>query len=134
MFIVFALGLFLFRTFAGLKNPLWLLVVESDCWIFAVLALGHKHLNHYSKALSYLSEAAYPVYILHMIFLFLGSLMMFPLNFPVQIKFFAVLIFTFAGCFGTFEIIRRVTILRPLFGLKIKGQVLGSEGNELVRG
>lgn len=120
MFVVFALGLFVVRTFVlGLQNPLWLLVIESDCWIFSVLAFGCKHLNRPGKALSYLSEAAYPVYILHMIFLFGGSWFLFPLNIPVQAKFFLVLIVTFAGCFASFEVIRRVTILRPLFGLKV---------------
>ena len=105
------------------------MVFESDCWIFSVLAFGHKYLNHPSKALSYLSQAAYPVYILHMIFLFLGSWLVFPLALSVQLKFVMVLVFTVAGCFGAFEIIRRVTILRPLFGLKMKERSLAVKGD-----
>jgi hypothetical protein len=120
MFIVLAIGLFVVRVFVlGMKNPGYLLVVESDCWIFSVFAFGYKYLNHGSKALTYLSEAAYPVYILHMVFLFLASYLIFPLGVSVEGKFIIVLIVTFTGSFGTFEIIRRVNILRPLFGLKM---------------
>ncbi|HEY5919563.1 MAG TPA: hypothetical protein VIU13_19220, partial [Chryseolinea sp.] len=121
MFLAVAVGFFLARTFVlGLKTPVYLLVVESDAWIFSVFAFGHKYLNKQSKALTYLSEAAYPVYILHMIFLFLGSWLIFPLELPAPQKFFAVLLFTFAGCFSSFEAIRRVNILRPLFGMRMK--------------
>ncbi len=130
MFLAVAIGLFLVRTFVfGLKTPLYLLVTESDSWIFSVFAFGHKYLNRQSKALNYLSEAAYPVYILHMIFLFLGSWLIFPLELPAPLKFFTVLLFTFAGCFSSFEIIRRVNILRPLFGLKMKRSTSGAEEN-----
>lgn len=121
LFIVGALGLFVVRVFVvGTKNPAYLLVLESDCWILSVFALGHQYLNRGSKTLTYLSEAAYPVYILHMIFLFLGSYLIFPLAISVEAKFIITLVITFAGSFGAFEIIRRINILRPLFGLKWK--------------
>jgi membrane-bound acyltransferase YfiQ involved in biofilm formation len=94
--------------------------VESDCWIFALLAFGNKYLNRPGRTLAYLSEAAYPVYILHMIFLFLGSQLIFPLDINVKIQFILLLVFTGIGCFATYEIIRRVNVLRPLFGLKMK--------------
>lgn len=100
--------------------PGYLLVTEAECWIFSVLAFGHMYLNRGGKALTYLSQAAYPVYILHMVFLYLGSLLIFPLDIPVVSKFAAVLFFTFGGCFGLYEVIRRVNLLRPVFGLKIK--------------
>jgi glucan biosynthesis protein C len=121
MFVALAAGLFVMRAFIlGVDNPSSLLVLESDCWIFSVFAFGHRYLNRPGNTLTYLSEAAYPVYILHMIFLFAGSLVIFPLELPVQVKFVLLVVFTFAGCLGTFEIIRRVNVLRPLFGLKWK--------------
>lgn len=122
MFLAIAVPLFVYRVFVvGTINPSYLLVVESQCWIFAVFAFGHKYLNRPGKALSYLSEAAYPVYILHMIFLSIGSLLIFPLSLSAPIKFLLVLLFTFAGCFATFEVVRRVNLLRPLFGMKMRG-------------
>ena len=83
-----------------------------------MFAFGHKYLNRPGAALRYLSQAAYPVYILHMIFLSLGSMLIFPMSMAPQIKFVFVLLFTLVGCFGMFEIIRRVGVLRPLFGLE----------------
>src|SRR5690606_7897735 len=100
--------------------PGYLLATESLCWILAVFAFGSMYLNKPGRTLTYLSEAAYPVYILHMIFLYLGSVWVFPLAIPVQLQFLLVLLITLAGCFGTFELVRRVDFLRPLFGLKLK--------------
>jgi glucan biosynthesis protein C len=120
LFLALALTGFGFRQFYfGMNTPSYLLVTESQCWILAVLAFGSKHLNRPGSALTYLSQAAYPVYILHMIFLYLGSLLIFRLNIALPIQFVFVLVFTLAGCFLTFELIRRVKYLRPLFGLKM---------------
>jgi len=117
-----AMLLFILRiTYFNMNSPVYLLVAESDCWIFSVLAFGCKHLNRPGKALTYLSQAAYPVYIVHMIFLYLGSMLIFPLDLDVRLQFILVLLFTFAGCFAMYElIIRRVNSIRPLFGLKKK--------------
>ena len=121
LFPAIALTLFVTRILVfGMQNPVFLLVIESDCWIFSMFAFGHKYLNHKSKALTYLSEAAYPVYILHMIFLYLGSWLVFPMEISVELKFVFVLSITFAGCFASFEVVRRVQVLRVLFGLKSK--------------
>lgn len=102
-----------------MKVPNFQLSVESDCWIFSIFAFGYRYLNQPSKALRYLSQAAYPIYIIHMIFLFLASLFIFPLDMDVRLKFFLVLALTVSGCFAFYEfIIRRIKIARPLFGLK----------------
>lgn len=117
--LIFAGGLYLLRlNYFGPNVPLYLIVTESNAWIFTILAFGYKYLNRPSKTLSYLSQAAYPVYILHMAFLYLGSILIFPLDIPVYIQFVLVVIFTGMGCFFTYEIIRRVNFIRPLFGLK----------------
>jgi glucans biosynthesis protein C len=120
-FLIPGIAFFIVRYIAmDMKAPGYLLVAESQCWILTMFAFGHKYLNRPGKVLSYLSEAAYPVYILHMIFLFLGSWWIFPLDLPIQFEFVLVLLFTGIGCFAAFEVIRRINILRPLFGLKLK--------------
>jgi glucans biosynthesis protein C len=121
-FLVTAVVLYVLRiTVFELRVPGYLLVTESDCWIFSVFAFGFRYLNRGGKTLAYLSQAAYPVYILHMIFLYLGSLLIFPLSLPVQVKFLLVLLFTLTACFLTYEfVIRRINIIRPLFGVKMK--------------
>lgn len=105
--------------------PNYLLAIESNCWIIAVFAFAYQYLNRPGKALDYLSQAAYPVYILHMIFLYLGSLLIFPLDIPSPIQYPLLLIFTLVGCFVSYEfLVRRINFIRPLFGLKIKRQVV----------
>ncbi|WP_194776257.1 acyltransferase family protein [Pararhodonellum marinum] len=134
VFVLMATALFAIRTFYfGIGVPLYLIPIESLAWILSLLAFGSKYLNRPSKALAYLSEAAYPVYILHMIFLYLGSLLIFPMDIAVQLKFVLVLLFTSIGCFAAFEGIRRVKLLRLLFGLRVQksekhfGQISPSE-------
>lgn len=118
---VLASGLFVLRIgYFGTNVPGYCLAVESVSWIITVLAFGSKHLNKPGKALTYLSPAAYPVYMLHMIFLYLGSWLIFKLSIAVQVQFVLVLLFTMAGCFISYEIIRRIKWIRPLFGLKMK--------------
>ncbi len=113
--IFFTIRLALF----DLDAPLYLVPVESTMWIFAVLGFAYRYLNRPGRALSYLSQGAYPIYILHMVFLYLGSSLFFPLNLPLTLEFILVVAFTFAGCFASYELaIRRVKFLRPLFGLK----------------
>ncbi len=103
-----------------LNSPDYLKAIESNIWIFTVFGFGHRYLNRPSKALSYLSEAAYPVYIIHMVFLYLGSALLFELELSALVKFLLLFAFTTAGCMLTYElVIKRVKFLRPLFGLKI---------------
>jgi glucans biosynthesis protein C len=119
LFIAVAVSLFIYRLNQfQMRVPSFHLAIESNLWIFSMLAFAYRYLNRSSKTLRYLSEAAYPIYILHMIFLFLGSMVIFPLAISVYLKFIAVLVFTFVGCFATYELIRRINFIRPLFGLK----------------
>lgn len=109
-FLLFAAGLFALRiTWFQNGSPNYLISIESNCWIFAVFAFGHNYLNRPSPALRYLSKAAYPVYIIHMMFLYLGSLIIFPLELPVQGQFTLLLLFTVTGCLIFYElVIRRI--------------------------
>ncbi len=101
-----------------LTAPVYYSAVESCAWIFAVFGLARRYGNHPGPALKYLGPAAYPVYILHMIYLYLASYLFFPMNISPWLKFIMVAVFTFIGCFASYELIRRVSFLRPLFGLK----------------
>jgi peptidoglycan/LPS O-acetylase OafA/YrhL len=113
--ILFTVRLIVFQ----LKAPNYLMACESNMWIFTIFGFAYKYLNHPSKTLSYLSQGAYPVYILHMFFLYLSSILILPLNIPAILKFILIILFTGVACFAVYEfIIRRIKILRPLFGLK----------------
>jgi glucans biosynthesis protein C len=117
MFVVLALALYLIRiNYWQMNVPYYFLVLESDCWIFSLFAFGHRYLNRAGDMLSYLSKAAYSVYILHMIWLMLGSTLIFPMAIAVELKFVLLLLFTLAGCFMSYELIRRLPVVRMLFG------------------
>jgi hypothetical protein len=124
-FLSVAVILFIVRLIEfQLKAPNYLLAIESNFWIFAVFGFSYKYLNHPSKTLSYLSQGAYPIYIIHMIFLYLGSSLIIPLGIPTSLKFGLIVSFTGLGCFMLYElIIKRVGIIRPLFGLKKRSKV-----------
>ncbi len=101
-----------------LEAPGVLAAAESTFWIFSTLGFGYKYLNRPGRALSYLSQAAYPVYILHMIFLYAGASLILPLEIPVVVQLILVTALTATGCMISYEVIRRIPLLRPLFGLK----------------
>ena len=115
-----ALTLFLLRFLLfDLKSPNYLLAIESVLWIMSVFGFTYKYLNHPGKILNYLSQAAYPVYIIHMIFLYLGSYFIMVLDIPAIWKFIIIIISTFSGSLLFYEfVIRRISFIRPLFGLK----------------
>ncbi|HUX55984.1 MAG TPA: hypothetical protein VMV77_03355 [Bacteroidales bacterium] len=120
LYLSVAIILFVFRYYEfQLQAPNILKSIESNFWIFSLFGFAYKYLNRPSRTLTYLSQAAYPVYIIHMIFLYLASLLIMPLNIPAGVRFISVVIFTIAGCFVTYEFfIKRVSFLRPLFGLR----------------
>lgn len=122
LFLALAIVLYAIRfTVFELASPNYLMAIESNFWIFAVFGFGYKYLNRPSKALSYLSQGAYPIYIIHMIFLYLGSFIILPMEIPIMAKFVLIAVFTFTGCFAMYDLlIRRIGFLRPLFGLKGK--------------
>lgn len=118
--LALAIALYVHRFLAPQMQVHSLLVVmESNCWIFALFAFGYKYLNKDSKPLRYLSQAAYPVYIIHMVALYLSSALIFPLNIDVHLKFLLVVLGTFVGSLVFYEfVIRRLKIVRQLFGLR----------------
>lgn len=115
--VLYTIRLIEFQT----QSPGYLMAIESNCWIFTLLGLGYKYLNRPGKVLSYLSQAAYPVYIIHMFVLYGAAMIILPLAIPVMFKFILTVVFTFVVCYLIYEfLIRRVGFLRPLFGLKWK--------------
>jgi glucan biosynthesis protein C len=101
------------------EAPGYLMAIESNCWIFGAFGFGYKYLNKPSKTLNYLSQAAYPVYIIHMFVLYAGAMFILPLEIPILLKFIGIVAFTGLACYLIYEfIIRRISFLRPFFGLK----------------
>ena len=101
-------------------NPPWLMAVESCMWMFSIFGYSHSCLNQKNKLFSYLSPAAYPVYITHMLFTNIACFFVIPMEINALLKFFLIVLLTFSGCLLSYEfLISRSKVLRPLFGLKM---------------
>lgn len=101
--------------------PNALIAIESNLWIFALFGFGYRYLNKPSKALNYLAQAVYPIYIIHMAVLYAASSVVLPLALPVLGKFALINLLTFSLSLAIYELlIRRVPFLRPLFGLNFR--------------
>lgn len=116
--IAAALYVLRFTGFQSISN-IYLTAIESNCWIFGVFGLGYHYLNKPSALLAYLSKAVYPIYIIHMFVLYIGAYLILPLPINPWLQFIGITLFTFITCFLIYEfLLRRVTLLRPLFGMK----------------
>ncbi len=122
LFLSIAILLFILRSMqlnTSVKN--YLLVIESTTWILSIFAFAYQYLNKSSKQLTYLKEAAYPIYIVHMTFLYLGSSVLFKTTLAVEVKYILLLLFTFMFSFAFYEfVLKRLNFMRVAFGLKNK--------------
>ncbi len=100
-----------------LEAPSYLVAIESVFWLYAVFGFAYKYLNKGSAVLSYLSKAAYPIYIVHMIFQYLACVWIMPLDLPVSFKLMGVIAISFIGSYLFYELfIRRIKLVRLFFG------------------
>lgn len=114
----------------------WDWVTETQTWLWparigrvvylwvviaALLGLAQKHLNKPSPTLTYMTEAIFPWYILHQTLIVMAGYWLTRQALSAELEATLVILATIGGCLIIHEyIIRRVNILRPLFGLKRK--------------
>ncbi|WP_332773479.1 acyltransferase family protein [Phenylobacterium sp.] len=91
-----------------------------DQWfaIAAVLGFGGKHLTRGGPVLTYLTLGVFPFYIVHQTFIVVAGHYLARLGLNQALEAAILVAGTFAACFATYELVRRVNLLRPLFGLK----------------
>jgi hypothetical protein len=97
----------------------WRAVYGAEQWlaIVAVLGFAYRHLNHDSAARRYLTTAIFPVYILHQTVIVVCAHALQPSRLAPAIEGPLLIMVTAAACFLGYEAIRRIGLLRPLFGL-----------------
>ncbi|WP_158638066.1 acyltransferase family protein [Shewanella donghaensis] len=109
------------------ENPVILLLGMFNYSLMRVLgaltvfSLAYKYLNKPSANLRYFNDAVYPFYILHQTFILVIGYQLSSMNLGSIIEPILLIIFTVLACFFAYELIRRVDLFRPLFGLKMKG-------------
>ena len=87
------------------------------CAIVAVLGFAVLHFNRDHAWRRYLTEAVFPVYILHQTLIVLLSQAMLPLAWPPAVEGPLLVLGTFVLSFAGHEALRRAAWLRPCFGL-----------------
>lgn len=100
---------------------LFSLIYSANQWLWLVTLFGYAYtyLNRENKVISYLNPAVYPFYILH-------QTVIISLGYPlIQLKLGAIveptliLLATIITCAACYEIICRISVLRPFFGINI---------------
>ena len=86
--------------------------------ILTILGFGKRHLNFSNKATAYLSKASFSVYVLHQQWIVITAYfaVMWIHNIPVQML--AIMLASAVLTFGTYELFRRFSVTRFMFGMK----------------
>jgi peptidoglycan/LPS O-acetylase OafA/YrhL len=96
-------------------------VFDRWCWVIAFLGLGHRFLNRTNRVLQYLTEASYPIYILHFLILALIGYSIAGLGWPVELKYLTILSLAIAATVLAYDLlVKRTNVTRFLFGMKPK--------------
>ena len=95
-------------------------IYGAEQWlaIAAIVGFAHRHLIHDNPARRYLTSAIFPVYILHQTVIVVVAHALKPSHLYPPVEGVLLVLVTAATCFLSYEAIRRVRLLRPLFGLE----------------
>lgn len=102
-------------------------------WVMALFGYASRYLNRNSRFLSYGNEAVYPFYILHQTIMIIIGFYVMELEWAFWIKASLMVIGTFLGSLILYELlIKRISFVRPLFGLKAKEKVSSSTKKKIL--
>lgn len=91
------------------------------CWVIGLMGTGSRVLNLNNRILTYANQAVLPFYILHHSIILLIGCFVVRLGCGVGAKFFAITTISLAVIMAVYELlVRRVKVLRFLFGMKLK--------------
>ena len=87
-------------------------------WVAGILGMGARYLQFTTPTVEYLSQAAYPVYIIHMPILSLIAFWVVRTDLDILVKFLLIIVISLTVALAIYDLlIRRIGILRLLFGL-----------------
>jgi len=121
--VTFASFLLLRRLQSPPGTALWMCAgLAYGCYqwgcIVVVLGFARRWLNQDSAVRRYLTDAVFPYYIVHQTGIILIAHHLKGLGLPAAAEAAIVIGGTAAACAVTYEIVRRIGVLRPLFGLR----------------
>jgi glucans biosynthesis protein C len=100
-------------------------VYATTGWCAIVTACGfaQRHLQRDGAARRYLTEAVFPVYILHQTLIVVMAHLIKPLHLAPGLEAVMLVMMALTASFAIFELVRKVALLRPLFGLAPQRQL-----------
>jgi glucans biosynthesis protein C len=87
-------------------------------WVLALLGAGRALLSRPARGLGYASEASFPFYVLHQTVIVAVAYVVVGWDLGVWTKFAAVGLASLALTLGLYEVVRRTSVTRFLFGMK----------------
>ncbi|MDB5469107.1 MAG: acetyltransferase [Caulobacter sp.] len=106
--------------FGSLHHSLF--AINQWATVCAALGFASRHLRGADTALKrYLNDAIFPVYMAHQTILVLALFVLAPVGLPVWLEAPLFILITFAGSLAIYEAVRRIDLIRPLWGLKPLG-------------
>jgi peptidoglycan/LPS O-acetylase OafA/YrhL len=100
------------------QRALWGVMTWAAICAITGYAMRWRHTD--SRWRAWLTEAVFPLYILHQTVIILLAWNVRSLHLPWLIEYVALIALTFCICFAAFGLIRRVPWLRPFFGLRFR--------------
>ena len=85
--------------------------------VLALMGAGRHLFDITNNFTAYMNTASYPVYIIHQAILVATAYYMLMFTIPPALQFAAIVIVSFLLTFGCYEIIRRIPVVRALFGI-----------------
>jgi surface polysaccharide O-acyltransferase-like enzyme len=93
---------------------------EMATWlaILAILGLGHRYFNFNGKIAGYLSKSSFGVYIFHQSWIVITAFFIFKVTNNPTLQIPLIFLSSIVLTYATYEICRRVSVLRWMFGLR----------------
>lgn len=89
---------------------------------YALIGLFNSYIHKDSKILKYLSNACYPIYVIHMVILTAIGFMVIGFDISPILKFVVIVVLTYAASFSIYEVLRRTGRIGLLFGISVKSK------------
>jgi peptidoglycan/LPS O-acetylase OafA/YrhL len=134
---------FLLQQLSGGNIPLWgteryrllsiFYCLISWCWILAFLGFAQKHLAFNAPALKYVNEAVLPFYIMHQTVILCVGYFVVRWSLPDGLAYLVIAAVSLTIIVALYEfMVRRLNLLRFLFGMKLASRPVGKPQGTLV--
>lgn len=91
-------------------------------WVFAVMGYARRFLNWKGRLHTYLNAASFPFYVFHFLPITVAAYLLAHSNVSLWLKYALMVLFAYPFTFGMYECVRRVSVLRSLFAIRVRRQ------------